>query len=256
MITETEKNKIAIVTGGSRGIGRGIALTLAERGIDIILTYHSNKTEAESAAKAIRELGRKVDIIQLDMGDTSTYGRFLNDVNEILQNNGAEGFDYLVNNAGTGLHASFENISEDDFDTLYRINFKGAYFLTQTLLPLQNNNGSIINISSAMTRLTVDGGSAYAAMKAAVEVFSRYLAKELGPRGITVNAVAPGVIETDFGGGAARDNAAFNEMIAADTALGRVGLPADIGPIVATLAADDGHWVTGQRIEVSGGMSL
>ncbi|MFD0985855.1 SDR family NAD(P)-dependent oxidoreductase [Methyloligella solikamskensis] len=249
-----ELQKIAIVTGGSRGLGRNTAINLAERGVDLILTYHENKNEADKVVAEIERLGRKAAAFQLDMGDTSAFDGFVAHVKETLSAWGRERFDYLVNNAGIGLHASFAETSEEDFDLLYRIHLKGPYFLTQTLLPLLADGGRIVNLSSGLARFSLPGMSAYASMKGAVEVLTRYLAKELGDRGIAVNTVAPGAIETDFSGGVVRDNQEMNERVASMTAMGRAGLPDDIGPMIADLLTGGNRWVTGQRIEVSGGM--
>lgn len=249
--------RIALITGGSRGLGRNTAVNLAAKGTDVIFTYRSNKAEAESAVRAIEALGRKAVALQLDVGDTSSFKGFGASVKEALKANWDTGqFDYLVNNAGAGHHASFAETTEEAFDQLSNTHFKGTFFLTQTLLPLIVDGGRIINISSGLARFSMPGYAAYAAMKGAIEVLTRYLAKELGPRGIAVNTVAPGAIETDFGGGAVRDNADLNQQIASITALGRVGLPGDIGPMIASLLSDDNNWITGQRIEASGGMFL
>jgi len=259
MTTENDRKsgpKTAIVTGGSRGLGRNTALALAKRGVDVILTYHANRAEAEAAVAAIEALGRKAAALQLDTGDTRVFDGFVADVGAVLRGWGRERFDHLVNNAGIGLHVPFAETTEADFDRLCNIHFKGVYFLTQKLLPLIADGGRIVNLSSGLARFSLPGMSAYAAMKGAVEVLTRYLARELGPRGIAVNTVAPGAIETDFGGGAVRDRPEYNQFVASVTAMGRAGLPDDIGPMIATLLADDNRWVTGQRIEASGGMFL
>lgn len=248
--------KIAIVTGGSRGLGRNTALSLAERRVDLIVTYHSNKDEADKVVAEIERMGRQASAFQLDTGDTSGFDRFVQQVRETLAALGRDRFDYLVNNAGIGLRAPFAETSEDDFDRLYRIHLKGPYFLTQKLLPLLEDGGRIVNLSSGLARFSSPGMSAYAMMKGGVEVMSRYLAQELGPRAIAVNTVAPGAIETDFGGGWVRDNEDMNEFVASVTAMGRAGLPDDIGPMIADLLTGGNRWVTGQRIEVSGGMFL
>lgn len=249
--------KLAIVTGGSRGLGRSTALALAGRGVDVILTYRTNQAEAESAVAAIEALGRQAIALQLDTGDTAAFPGFAAKVGLALQEKWRrDRFDHLVNNAGIGHHAPFAETTEADFDRLYAIHFKGVYFLTQRLLPLIADGGRIVNISSGLARFSLPGLSAYAAMKGAVEVLTRYLAKELGPRGIAVNTVAPGAIATDFSGGMVRDNPEANTFVASITAMGRAGLPEDIGPMIAALLADENRWVTGQRIEVSGGMAL
>jgi NAD(P)-dependent dehydrogenase (short-subunit alcohol dehydrogenase family) len=250
-------SKIALITGGSRGLGRNTAIAAAKKGVDIVLTYHSNATEAAATVAAIEALGRKAVALQLDTGVVAQFDSFVGILRQKLSETfGRDNFDYLVNNAGTGLHAPFAETKEADFDRLVDIHFKGVFFLTQKLLPVIVDGGRIVNLSSGLARFSLPGMSAYAAMKGAVEVLTRYLAKELGARGITVNTVAPGAIETDFGGGAVRDNPDFNRMVASATALGRAGLPDDIGPMIASLLSDDNRWVNGQRIEVSGGVYL
>jgi NAD(P)-dependent dehydrogenase (short-subunit alcohol dehydrogenase family) len=251
------KTKLAIVTGASRGLGRNTALSLAKRGIDSIITYHSNQAEAASAVAAIQALGGKAVALRLDTGDAASFDGFAAEVGQALQTTwGRDRFDYLVNNAGTGHVAPFAETTEADFDRLFNIHLKGVFFLTQKLLPLINDGGRIVNLSSGLARFSLPGYSAYASMKGAIEVLTRYLAKELGPRGIAVNAVAPGAIETDFGGGTVRDNPDANKFVASVTAMGRAGVPDDIGPMIAALLADENRWMTGQRIEVSGGMFL
>ncbi|RDJ27869.1 SDR family NAD(P)-dependent oxidoreductase [Bosea caraganae] len=260
MSTETEAKstqKIAVVTGGSRGLGRNTAVSLAKRGSDVILTYHANKAEADAAVAEIEALGRKALALQLDTGDIAAFDGFVAKVRQALAETwGREHFDHLVNNAGIALYSSFAETKEEDFDRLFNIHFKGVFFLTQKLLPLIKDGGRIVNVSSGLARFSLPGLSAYGSMKGAVEVLTRYLAKELGPRGIAVNVVAPGAIETDFGGGHVRDDAKTNQFVASSTAMGRAGLPDDIGPMIASLLADENRWVTGQRIEVSGGMLL
>jgi NAD(P)-dependent dehydrogenase (short-subunit alcohol dehydrogenase family) len=247
--------KIALVTGASRGLGRNMALALARKGVDIVGTYHSNRTEAGAVAAAIEALGRKAVMIQLDTGNVSSFPAFAADLKQALASTWERpGFDHLINNAGIGIQAPFANTTENDFDRLMNIHVKGVFFLTQTLLPLIADGGRIVNLSSGLTRFSLPGYAAYSMMKGAVEVLTRYLAKELGPRGIAVNTIAPGAIETDFGGGAVRDNERINAFIAGVTALGRAGLPDDIGPAVAALLSDDNRWINAQRIEVSGGM--
>jgi NAD(P)-dependent dehydrogenase (short-subunit alcohol dehydrogenase family) len=249
-------SKIAIVTGGSRGLGKNMALSIAAKGGDVILTYNSNRADAEDVVAQIEALGRRAAALQLDVADSKTFPGFADAVRAVLTEKwGRESFDHLVNNAGIGIHAPFAQTTEEQFDLLCDIHFKGVFFLTQALLPLIADEGRIVNVSSGLARFSLPGYAAYAAMKGGVEVLTRYLSKELGPRRIAVNTVAPGAIETDFGGGAVRDNAALNAMIAGQTPLGRVGLPDDIGPVVAALLTDDMRWVNGQRIEVSGGIS-
>jgi NAD(P)-dependent dehydrogenase (short-subunit alcohol dehydrogenase family) len=252
----TSSAKMAIVTGGSRGLGRNTVLNLAKRGIDSIFTYNSNQAEAEKVVKLVAQDGQKAIALQLNTGKVSAFDRFVESVREALEKLGAERFDYLINNAGTSHHAPIEKTTEDDLDVLYNVHFKGVFFLTQKLLPLMNDGGRIVNISSGLTRITIPGSAPYASMKGAVEVLTRYLAKELGPRGIAVNTVAPGAIATDFSGGMVRDNPEMNRRVADMTALGRAGLPDDIGPMIASLLSEDNRWVNAQRIEVSGGMAI
>lgn len=249
--------KIVLVTGGSRGLGRSMALHLAKGGMDLILTYQRQQAEAEAVAEQARALGARVAVLPLDVGDSAGFAAFAQAVRDTLQQvwQGKQ-FHALVNNAGTALHAAFTDTTEAQFDEVYRIHLKAPYFLTQALLPLLADGSRILNISSGLARFSLPGSSAYAIMKGGVEVMSRYLAKELGPRGISVNTLAPGAIETDFSGGLVRDNPEINRFIAGQTALGRVGLPDDIGALVALLLSEGGHWVTGQRIEASGGMFL
>jgi NAD(P)-dependent dehydrogenase (short-subunit alcohol dehydrogenase family) len=254
--TANPTNKLAIVTGGSRGLGRSMVLSLARRGVDSIFTYHSNRAEAEKVIGLVADAGRKAVALQLDTGDVRAFDPFVQRVRQALAELGAERFDYLVNNAGTSLHKAFVQTTEEELDRLYNVHFKGVFFLTQKLLPLLGDGGRIVNISSGLARFSIPGSSAYASMKGAVEVLTRYLAKELGPRGIVVNTVAPGAIETDFSGGMVRDNPEVNRQVANMTALGRVGQPDDIGPMIAALLSDDNRWINGQRIEVSGGMAL
>jgi NAD(P)-dependent dehydrogenase (short-subunit alcohol dehydrogenase family) len=250
-------NKIALVTGGSRGLGKNMALSLAKKGVDVILTYHSNKNEADKVAAEIESLGRKAYVFQLDAGDIKSFDDFYRQVTEHLTaETGSPNFDFLINNAGTALYAPFAETTEEQFDAALNIHYKGVFFLTQKALPLINDGGRIINISSGLARFSYNGSSAYASMKGAVEVLTRYLAKELGSRGIAANTVAPGAIETDFGGGHVRDDKDVNTQIAASTSLGRVGLPDDIGGVVAFLCTDEAKWINGQRIEVSGGIFL
>ena len=252
-VTTHPLTKIAIVTGGSRGLGRNTVLALAERGVDTVFTYHSNRYEADKVVSSVSEAGRRAVALQLDTGNTATFDGFLERLRPALDDLGPGRFDYLVNNAGTSHHAPIETTTEDDFDALYQVHLKGVFFLTQKLLPLLNDGGRIINLSSGLARFAFPGSASYASMKGAVEVLTRYLAKELGPRGITANVVAPGAIATDFSGGMVRDNPEVNQQIADVTALGRVGQPTDIGPMIASLLSDDNGWVTAQRIEVSGG---
>lgn len=250
-------NKIALITGGSRGLGKNMALCLAKKGIDVVLTYNTNKVEADKVVAEIKLLGQKAAAFQLDAGNIKSFEDFFTEVtNYLKQETGKVNFDFLINNAGTALYSPFVDTTEEQFDTALNIHYKGVYFLTQKALPFINNGGRIINISSGLTRVSFPGSSAYGSMKGAVEVLTKYLAKELGTRRIAVNVVAPGAIETDFGGGRTRDNKELNAHIAGITALGRVGLPDDIGGVVAFLCSEDAGWINGQRIEVAGGMNL
>lgn len=249
-------SKIAIVTGGSRGLGRNTVLSLAKRGVHSIFTYNSNRAEAAKVVTAVSETGAKAAALQLDTSNIGSFEAFAQSLRSALAGFGVERFDYLVNNAGISHHAAFDKVTEEELDSLYNVHFKGVFFLTQKLLPLINDGGRIVNISSGLTRMTFPGSSAYGSMKGAVEVLTRYLAKELGRRGIAVNTVAPGAIATDFSGGIVRDNPEINKRVADMTALGRAGVPDDIGPMIAALLSEDNRWVNAQRIEVSGGMGL
>ena len=254
---EINNSKIALVTGGSRGLGKDMALSLAKKGLDVILTYNSKKAEADDVVSEIEKMGQKAAAIQLNVADVSSFDLFFQNVASALKSTfGAEKMDFLINNAGVGLHESFATTSTTQFDDLVNIQFKGPFFLTQKALELLNDGGGIVNISSGLTRFSFPGYSTYASMKGAMETLTKYQAKELGERKIRVNIVAPGAIETDFGGGAVRDNEQLNQLIASLTALGRVGLPDDIGSVVAFLCTDDAKWVNGQRLEVSGGTNL
>jgi NAD(P)-dependent dehydrogenase (short-subunit alcohol dehydrogenase family) len=234
-----------------------MALSLARKGMDVILTYNSKKDEAVSVVAQIEQLGQKGAALQLNANISKSFDAFFSEVSSVLKNTfKAEHFDYLINNAGFGVHASFSETTEEQFDALMDIHLKGPFFLTQKALFLMNDGGGIVNISSGLARFSTPGFAAYASMKGGIEVLTRYQAKELGSRGIRVNVVAPGAIETDFGGGAVRDNAQMNQFIASITALGRVGLPDDIGSVVAFLCTDDAKWINAQRIEVSGGANL
>lgn len=251
------RNKIAIITGASRGLGRDMALSLAKKGTDILFTYHSNKAAADEVIKEINNLGQKSLTLQLDTAKVASFDNFIAEVTTHLkEETGSSNFDFLINNAGTALYAPFMQTTEEQFDEMVNIHHKGVFFLTQKALPFMNDGGSIINISSGLARFSLPGSSTYASMKGAVEVLTRYLAKELGDRKITANVVAPGAIETDFGNGHVRDDEKTNEMVANMTALGRVGLPEDIGGVVAFLCSPEARWVNGQRIEVSGGAIL
>jgi NAD(P)-dependent dehydrogenase (short-subunit alcohol dehydrogenase family) len=254
---EVKNNKIALVTGGSRGLGKDMALNLAKKGLDIVLTYNSKKEEAEAVVAEIEKLGQKAVAIPLNVAELSSFDLFFQNVATALNDVfGADKMDFLINNAGVGLHESFLNTTTSQFDDMVNIQFKGPFFLTQKALAIMNDGGGIVNISSGLTRFSFPGYSTYASMKGAMETLTKFQAKELGERKIRVNIVAPGAIETDFGGGVVRDNEQLNQLIASLTALGRAGLPDDIGGVVAFLCTDDAKWVNGQRIEVSGGMNL
>jgi NAD(P)-dependent dehydrogenase (short-subunit alcohol dehydrogenase family) len=251
------KNRIALITGGSRGLGKSTALNLARKNVDVLFTYQSRSAEAERVLVEIEKLGARAATLKLDMADIRSFSGFVTQVKDLLKTCWqTESFDYLVNNAGVGIRADFVHTSEDQFDQLLNIHFKGVFFLTQALLPLMADGGRIVNVSSGLTRFTLPGQAAYASMKGAIEVLTRYLAKELGHRGIAVNVVAPGAIETDFGGGEVRDNSNINAFVASQTALERVGLPDDIGGVIAALLSEENRWINAQRIEASGGMFL
>jgi NAD(P)-dependent dehydrogenase (short-subunit alcohol dehydrogenase family) len=249
--------KIALVTGGSRGLGKNMALRLAESGHDIILTYQTQKDAASAVVKSIEAIGQQAIALPLDVNDISSLDGFVTEVVAVLnQKWHRDSFDFLINNAGIGATIPFMEATEADFDRLLNIHFKGVYFLTQKALPFIHDGGRIVNLSSGTTRFCNPGYSIYASMKGAVETFTKYLAKEVGPRGITANIIAPGPIETDFNNATIRNNPAIKDRLAGMTALGRVGEAEDIGGIVAFLCSKDGYWITGQRIEASGGISL
>lgn len=249
--------KIALITGASRGLGKNAALHLAAAGVDIIGTYRSQADEAQAVVAEIEKLGVRALMLPLDVADSASFADFVHRVGADLEDRfDSTHIDYLVNNAGIGIHAAFAETTEEQFDQLLNIQLKGPFFLTQRLLPLIADGGRILNVSTGLTRFALPGYAAYAAMKGAMEVLTRYQAKELGARGISVNILAPGAIETDFGGGLVRDNAEVNRQIAGNTALGRVGLPDDIGGAIVALLADNSRWINGQRVEASGGMFL
>jgi NAD(P)-dependent dehydrogenase (short-subunit alcohol dehydrogenase family) len=253
----TQTQKIALITGGSRGLGRNTAESLARQGVDSVITYHSRADEAQAVVATLQAEGRKAVALQLDTGATETFAGFAERLGKALQETwGRSRFDYLINNAGISHHAPFDKVTEEGLDSLYRVHFKGVFFLTQKLLPLINDGGRIVMLSSGTTRIIYPGSGAYASMKGAIEILTLYLAKELGPRRIAVNTVAPGAIATDFSGGMVRDNPEVNKIVAGMTALGRAGVPDDIGPMIASLLSEDNRWVNAQRIEVSGGMSI
>jgi len=249
--------KIGVITGGSRGLGKNTALAMAAQGVDVILTYHSQKDSAEAVVAEIVAMGRKAVALKLDVTNASHFTDFAEQVSQALTTQWQQShFDFLVNNAGGGAYASFAETTEAMFDQMVNLNLKSVFFLTQKLLPLINDGGRIVNISSGLARFAIPGYIAYSAMKGGVEVLTRFMAKELGARNITVNTVAPGAIETDFGDGLVRDNKDVNAYIASQTALGRVGVADDIGPMIASLLSENNRWVNAQRIEVSGGMLI
>ena len=249
--------KIALITGGSRGLGKSMAIQLASKGCDVIFTYRERKDEAEKVMRDIAAKGRIAVAIPLDLEQPETLDAFAATVESSLQNNWKTShFDYLVNNAGMGVYAAIADTTPAQFDALMNVHLKAPFFLTQKVMPLMNDGGHIINISSGLARFSYPNYAAYAMMKGGMEVFTRYLAQELAPRKIAVNTIAPGAIETDFGGGLVRDNKDLNKMLASQTALGRVGLPDDIGSAVAALLTQENGWINGQRIEVAGGVHL
>jgi NAD(P)-dependent dehydrogenase (short-subunit alcohol dehydrogenase family) len=251
------KNKIALVTGGSRGLGENMAINLAKKGLDVVLTYQSNKVEADKTVQEIESLGQKAYALQLDVSQVDNFDTFVDQVKKVIGSHfEADHVDYLINNAGIGINAMIAETTEEQFDTLVDIHFKGAFFLTQKLLPIMADGGGIVNISSGLARFSFPGYSVYGALKAAMETLTRYQAKELGARQIRSNVVAPGAIETDFGGGTNKTDEGKRAAIANFTALGRVGIPSDIGGVVAFLCTEDAKWVNAQRIEVSGGMMI
>jgi NAD(P)-dependent dehydrogenase (short-subunit alcohol dehydrogenase family) len=248
---------ISLVTGGSRGLGRNTALSIARRGGDVILTYHQGANNAQAVVAEIEAMGRRAAAIQLDTSSIIGFPEFVQRVSALLRSTWQrQSFDHLINNAGHGEMAAFNDTTEAQFDQLFNVHVKGVFFLTQALLPLLKDGGKIVNLSTGLTRVSYPGFSAYAAAKGAVEILTIYLAKELGARGITANTIAPGATATDFLGGAVRDTPAYNEAFAALIALGRVGLPGDIGPAVASLLSPDNNWITAQRVEVSGGQNI
>lgn len=248
--------KIAVVTGGSRGLGKDMAISIARKGLDVILTYRTNEAEAAATVQQIEELGQKAKAIQLDMADFSSLDQFVQQVKNTLQQGWQkENFDFLVNNAGMGATVPFEQVTEDLFNNFLNVHFKSVYFLTQKCVPMLNSGGRIINISTGTTRFSNPGYSVYASMKGAVEVFTKYLAKELGAKGIGANIVAPGPVETDFNNAAIRNNPQLKGILGSLSPLGRVGNADDIGSVVAFLCTEDAKWINGQRIEVSGGIN-
>jgi NAD(P)-dependent dehydrogenase (short-subunit alcohol dehydrogenase family) len=251
------KSKIALITGGSRGLGKSMAIKLAEKGINVILTYHSKEEDALNVVNQIEQTGQKAAALKLNVGDINSFDLFFGQLKEVLKNTfNTDRFDFLINNGGIGRNALIEETPEEMFDELLNVHFKGVYFLTQKSLPLLNDGGSIINISTGLSRIIIPKYSAYGSIKGAIEIFTKYLAVELGARKIKANVIAPGAIATDFSGGHVRDNEQINQHVSGMTALGRAGLPEDIGGVVAFLCTDEAGWINAQRIEVSGGMSI
>ena len=250
----TSSSRVVLVTGGSRGLGRNAALALAADGADIVITYRAQADAAEQVVQQIQALGRRAAALPLDMAHSAGFAAFTQQLQTVLQGWGATALQGLLNNAGEGLYAPIADTTEAQFDNAVAVHLKGPYFLTQALLPLIADGGRILNVSSGLARFSLPGSSAYAMMKGGIEVFTRYLARELGARGISANTLAPGAIETDFGGGRVRDDAQTNAMVSSITALGRAGLPDDIGPVVVALLSPVTGWVNGQRVEASGGM--
>jgi NAD(P)-dependent dehydrogenase (short-subunit alcohol dehydrogenase family) len=252
-----DTQRIAIITGGSRGLGRNMVVALGRAGVGSIITYHSNKDEADATLREVKAAGAEAVTLRLDVGQAARFGDFADEVKRLLADRWSrDSFDFLVNNAGTSHFCKIGEVTEANFDDIVNVQLKGAFFLTQALLPMIADGGRIVNVSSGLTRFSTPGFAAYAMMKGGIEVFTRYLAKELGGRGITANTVAPGAIQTDFAGGLVRDNPQFNKAVADATALGRAGMPDDIGPMIASLLGDANRWVNAQRIEVSGGAYL
>ncbi len=256
-MSQDQQGKIAIVTGGSRGIGRSTVESLARRGVNVIFTYHSHREDSDAVVVEARSFGVQASALPLDTGKVGGFEAFAQSVRDVLAEIGEERFDYLVNNAGNNhRNMPLESVTEEEMDSIYNVHFKGVLFLTQKLLPLMKDGGRIVNISTTRTRLSSRGGAAYASMKGAIDVLSRHMATELGPRRITVNVIAPGAVATDFSGGIVRDNPEVNKLVANHTALGRVAGPDDIGPAIAALLSDENGWVNGQRIEVNGGVMM
>lgn len=253
----TNKSRVALVTGGSRGLGKNMSIALANKGIDVVITYNTNREAAEKVVTAIRSLGRKSTAFQLDTSKIDTFPGFFQELSAWLKKEyGGPNFDFLINNAGIALYAPLMEVTEQQMDAIFNIHYKGVFFLTQNALRYINDGGGIVNVSSGLARIMMPGSSVYGSLKAAVETLTRYMAKELGPRRIRVNVLAPGAIETDFGGGRVRDNRELNNQIAGMTALGRVGQPDDIGKVVAFLCSEDASWINAQRLEVSGGQAI
>lgn len=251
------KTKIALVTGGSRGLGKNAALKIAQKGLDVIITYKNSREEADAVVNEIKAIGQKAAAFQLDTREVKSFDALVKNMTDHLEaETGSSNIDFLINNAGTALYSPITETTEEQFDDMVNIHLKGVFFLTQKMIPFINDGGGIINISSGLARFALPGSSVYGSMKAGVEMLTKYMAKELGSRKIKANVIAPGAIETDFGGGRTRDDQNVNSMISNITALGRAGLPDDIGGVVAFLCTDDAGWINGQRIEASGGMFL
>lgn len=252
-----EHSKIVLITGGSRGLGKNMALAVAGKGLNVVITYHSNKEKAAEVVKAIESAGQKGLALQLDVSNSHSFPAFYEALRDEMKSKfNTDKFDYLINNAGTGVFKNVAETTGEEIDSMYNIHYKGPFLLTHYGLKYMNDGGGIINISSGLTRFSIPGYGAYAAMKGALETLTTYMAKELGERQIRANVIAPGAVETDFGGGAVRDNKELNDFIASTTPLGRVGLPDDIGGVAAFLCTDDAKWINAQRIEVSGGMMI
>lgn len=251
------KNKIALVTGGGRGLGKDMALSLAKKGIDVIITYYNKMEDADKVAAEIITTGQMSASLKFDVSDIQSIDNFIKQLSETLKTKfNSDRFDFLINNAGIGATIPIDKVTEDVFDDFVNVHFKGVFFLTQKTLPIINDNGCIINVSSGTTRFCIPGYSVYSSMKGAVEVFTKYLAKETGHRGIRANVIAPGATETDFNNAIIRSNPQLKAFITSQTPLGRVGQADDIGSVVAFLCSDDAGWINGQRIEVSGGINL
>jgi NAD(P)-dependent dehydrogenase (short-subunit alcohol dehydrogenase family) len=251
------RNKIALITGGSRGLGRNMALAIAKKGMDVVITYHANKEAADDVIEQIRLMGQNASAFQLDTSNIKSFDAFVSELTAHLEKEtDSPNIDFLINNAGTALYAPVTDTTEEQMDDIFNIHFKGVFFFTQKLLPFMNDGGGIVNISSGLTRIVMPGSAVYGSLKSAVETLTRYQAKELGGRKIRVNVIAPGAIETDFGGGRVRDNKEINEHVASLTALGRTGLPDDIGKVVAFLCTEEAFWINAQQIEVSGGQAI
>jgi NAD(P)-dependent dehydrogenase (short-subunit alcohol dehydrogenase family) len=253
----TSEQRIALITGGNRGIGRSAAMFLARDGVDSIITYHRHREEAEDVVAELVGRGRRAACLPLEVGDTTTFEKFAAALEETLREGwGRTTFDFLVNNAGVAANNAFADVTEADFDMLVDIHFKGPFFLTQRLAGLIADGGSVVNVSGTLARATFPARIAYGSIKGAVEVFTRYLAVELGPRGITANVVAPGAVATDFNNGVVRGSPDLQRRLAESAALGRCAVADDIGPVISSLLGDSHRWVTGQRIEASGGQHL